>query len=194
MTQTAAEGRPRRRSERARLAILDATNELLHDGGLDNLSIEAVAARAGVGKQTIYRWWPNRAPLVADALLHRDDLEPLLPADTGDVVRDLSRWAGGLAESLGSPRGAATLRMLTAAATEHPEISRRLHERFSGPLQASAYARLSNAPEIKATPAQRRHAVDAIIGGMVFKVLAHQKLTRAGAAESVRIVLRGLGA
>jgi AcrR family transcriptional regulator len=195
MTPTAVtpEARPRRRSERARVAILEATNELLHEGGLENLSIEAVAARAGVGKQTIYRWWPTRPPLVADALMHRDDLQPLLVGDTGDVVRDLSRWAGGLAETLGSPRGAATLRMLTAAATEHPEISRRLHERFSGPLQSSAYARLSTAPEVTATPAQRRHAVDAIIGGIVFKVLSHQKLTRAGAAESVRIVLRGLG-
>jgi AcrR family transcriptional regulator len=186
--------RPRRRSERARVAILEATNVLLHDRGLENLSIEEVAATAGVGKQTIYRWWPTRPALVADALLHRDDLAPLLPRDTGDVVKDLSRWAGGLAESLGSDRGAATLRMLTAAATEHPEISRRLHERFSGPLQETAYERLSAAKELKATPAQRRHAVDAIIGGLVYKVLSHQKLTRAGAAETVRIVLRGLGA
>lgn len=176
------------------MAILEATNALLHEHGLDNLSIEAVAARAGVGKQTIYRWWPTRPQLVADALLHRDDLAPLLPRDTGDVVKDLTRWAGALAESMGSPRGAATLRMLTAAASDDPEISRRLHEKFSGPLQASAYERLGTATEIDATPAQRRHAVDAIIGGMVFKVLAHQKLTRPGAAESVRIVLRGLGA
>jgi AcrR family transcriptional regulator len=85
VTEPAApqDGRPRRRSERARVAILDATNELLHENGLDNLSIEAVAARAGVGKQTIYRWWPTRPALVADALLHRDDLEPLLAPDTG---------------------------------------------------------------------------------------------------------------
>lgn len=186
--------RPRRRSERARIAILDATNELLHENGLDNLSIEAVAARAGVGKQTIYRWWPTRPTLMADALLHRDDLQPLLPGDTGDVVRDLGKWAGGMAATLGTQRGAATLRMLTAAATEHPEISRRLHERFSGPQQTALYERLGSAAEIAATPAQRRHAVDAIMGGMVFKVLSHQKLTRAGAAEAVRIVLRGLGA
>lgn len=188
-----ADSRPRRRSERARVAILEATNELLHERGLENLSIEEIATHAGVGKQTIYRWWPTRPALVADALLHRDDLAPLLPKDTGDVVKDLSRWAGGLADSLGSDRGAATLRMLTAAATEHPEISRRLHERFSGPLQTTAYERLGAAAEIKATPAQRRHAVDAIIGGLVYKVLSHQKLTRAGAAETVRIVLRGLG-
>ncbi|RNL80817.1 TetR/AcrR family transcriptional regulator [Nocardioides marmorisolisilvae] len=185
---------PRRRSERARVAILDATNELLHAHGLEQLSIEAVAARAGVGKQTIYRWWPNRAVLVADALLERDDLGPAAPADTGDVFADLGRWAGHLAASLGSPRGAATLRMLTAAATDDEETSRRLHEKFSGPLQEQANARLAAASDLPATAAQRRNAVDAIIGFMVFRVLAHQQLTRRGATEMARSVLRGLQA
>ncbi|MFL6107290.1 MAG: TetR/AcrR family transcriptional regulator [Marmoricola sp.] len=185
---------PRRRSERARVAILGATNELLHEHGLEQLSIEAVAARAGVGKQTIYRWWPDRAVLVADALFNRDDLGPVPPADTGDVYADLGRWAGDLAASLGSPRGAATLRMLTAAATADEETSRRLHEKFSGPLQEQAYARLTAAPELSSTPAQRRNAVDAIIGFMVFRVLAHQQLTRRGATAMARSVLRGLEA
>lgn len=195
MTETAAAEtgvRPRRRSERARVAILGATNELLHEHGLDQFSIEAVAARAGVGKQTIYRWWPNRAILVADALLDRDDIDPVPPANTGDVVADLSRWAGDLAASLGSPRGAATLRMLTAAAIEDPETSRRLHEKFSGPLQELASARLAAADDLRTTPSQRRYAVDAIIGFMVFRVQAHQDLTRRGATEMAKLVLAGL--
>lgn len=187
-----AHERPRRRSERARVAILQATNDLLHENGLDQLSIEGVAARAGVGKQTIYRWWPNRAVLVADALLDQVDIAPIPPANTGDVRADLSRWAGGLAAILGSPRGAATLRMLTAAATEDPERSRLLHEKFSGPLQAQANARLAAADELTTTPSQRQNAVDAIIGYMVFRVLAHQDLTRRGASEMARSVLRGL--
>lgn len=174
------------------MAILGATNDLLHENGLDQFSIEAVAARAGVGKQTIYRWWPNRAILVADALLDRDNIDPVPPADTGDVYADLGRWAGDLAASLGSPRGAATLRMLTAAATEDPVTSRRLHEKFSGPLQEQANARLAAAADLRTTPSQRRNAVDAIIGFMVFRVLAHQELTRRGASDMARAVLRGL--
>ena len=51
---------PRRRSEKSRVAIVRATRDLLLERGFDKLSIEAVAARAGVGKQTIYRWWPSR--------------------------------------------------------------------------------------------------------------------------------------
>ncbi|WP_139809322.1 TetR/AcrR family transcriptional regulator, partial [Mycobacterium avium] len=52
---------PRRRSEKSRTAIVTATRELLLERGFDGLTIEAVAARAGVGKQTIYRWWPTPA-------------------------------------------------------------------------------------------------------------------------------------
>src|SRR5215213_4705504 len=64
---------PRRRSEKSRVAIITATRELLLERGFDGTSIEAVAARAGVGKQTIYRWWPSRPALVADVLLEDAD-------------------------------------------------------------------------------------------------------------------------
>jgi AcrR family transcriptional regulator len=186
------EDRPRRRSERARLAILRAANELLHENGLDQFSIEGVAARAGVGKQTIYRWWPSRAVLVADALLDRDDLVPTSPPDTGAVVADIGAWAGDLAVTLGSARGRATLRMLTAAATESPETSQRLHEKFSGPIQERAVARLANAADLESTPDERRTTIDAIIGLIVFRVLANQDVRGPEAAGLARSLLAGL--
>lgn len=186
------DARPRRRSERARLAILRAANELLHENGLDQFSIEGVAARAGVGKQTIYRWWPTRAVLVADALLDRDDLVPTSPPQTGDVSADVSAWADDLAAALGSARGAATLRMLTAAATDNPEISRKLHEKFSGPLQDGALARLADAPGLTLEPAERCITVDAIIGLIVFRVLAHQEVRSSDAVALARGLITGL--
>ena len=70
LTQASA---PRRRSEKSRTAIVTATRELLLERGFDGLTIEAVAARAGVGKQTIYRWWPTRPALVADVMLEDAD-------------------------------------------------------------------------------------------------------------------------
>jgi AcrR family transcriptional regulator len=181
--------RPRRRSERARLAILRAANELLHEKGLEQFTIEGVAARAGVGKQTIYRWWPSRAVLVADALLDRDDLVPASPPDTGDVVADISTWAGDLAAALGSARGAATLRMLSAAATESPETSRRLHEKFSGPIQEGATARLAKAADLETTPDDQRTSIDAIIGLIVFRVLANQEVRAPEVADLARSLL-----
>src|SRR5690606_25306680 len=60
---------PRRRSERSRRAILDAARTLVAETGYPKLTIEAVAARAGVGKQTIYRWWPSKGALLLDAVL-----------------------------------------------------------------------------------------------------------------------------
>jgi len=61
-----APGRPR--DPQVDRAILAATLELLGEDGFDGLSIEAVAARAGVGKTTVYRRWPSKIPLVVDAL------------------------------------------------------------------------------------------------------------------------------
>lgn len=60
-------GRPR--STRARKAILEATNTLLEEQGFAGLCIEAIAARAGVGKSTIYRWWAGKGPLAMEAFL-----------------------------------------------------------------------------------------------------------------------------
>src|SRR5277367_695380 len=62
-----APGRPR--SEEARKAILLSTVELLKESGFSDLSIESIAAHAGVGKATVYRWWPNKAALVIDAFV-----------------------------------------------------------------------------------------------------------------------------
>ena len=95
---------PRRRSEKSRVAIVTATRELLLERGFDGTSIEAVAARAGVGKQTIYRWWPSRPALVADVLLEDADkiIAPVTRSD--DLVTDLVRWVGKLAATLTTER------------------------------------------------------------------------------------------
>ena len=77
-----APGRPR--SERARLAILEAAADLLVEGGLGAATIEAVAARAGVSKVTIYKWWPSRGAVAVDAYFHRYTGHGRV-ADTGDV-------------------------------------------------------------------------------------------------------------
>ena len=63
----ASPGRPR--SLRAQRDILDATSERIEKGGYPAATIEAIAARSGVAKTTIYRWWPNRAALVVDLLV-----------------------------------------------------------------------------------------------------------------------------
>ena len=60
-------GRPR--SESVRKAVLAATLDLLEESGLAGLTMEAIAARAGVGKATLYRWWPTRGLVALDAMM-----------------------------------------------------------------------------------------------------------------------------
>lgn len=80
--------RPQRRNAESHQAILDATVKLLEEGGYRNLTIEGVAAEAGVGKQTIYRWWGGKAELVMEAYMSASDVRVLEP-DTGTLVGDL---------------------------------------------------------------------------------------------------------
>ncbi|MEO5875144.1 MAG: TetR/AcrR family transcriptional regulator [Streptosporangiaceae bacterium] len=88
MVEIDAKSRPpgRPRSERAEKAIVEATLDLLaEEAGVAGLSIEAVAARAGVGKTTIYRRWPNKEALIVDALA---TLKSPLPEPVGRSVRE----------------------------------------------------------------------------------------------------------
>ncbi|WP_326547504.1 TetR/AcrR family transcriptional regulator [Mycolicibacterium sp. ND9-15] len=180
---------PRRRSEKSRSAIVTATKELLLERGFDGLSIEAVAARAGVGKQTIYRWWPSRPALVADVLLEDADkiLRPV--AHTDDLVADLSRWAVNLAATLTTERGNAMLRILTVAGLEHDETKARMHAGLSAPLHGSVKTRLS-ADGLDSATSQA--AADAIVGGIVYAILNEGRSFRRSRAESItRTVIAG---
>ncbi|NCT40543.1 MAG: TetR/AcrR family transcriptional regulator [Alphaproteobacteria bacterium] len=73
------QGKGRPRSEKSRKNILKATNALLLHTSVQELSIEAIAKKAKVGKTTIYRWWPNKAAVVMDALIAQPGLSAPLP-------------------------------------------------------------------------------------------------------------------
>lgn len=181
---------PRRRSEKSRVAIVNATKELLLERGFDGLSIEAVAARAGVGKQTIYRWWPSRPALVADVLLEDADkiLRPV--ENTDDLLTDLTRWATKLAATLTTARGNAMLRILTVAGLEHEDTRDRMYDAFSVPLHDSVKRRLS-AGGLDDSTAQA--AADAIVGGIVYAILNEGRSFRRSRAETItRAVINGV--
>ena len=80
-------GRPR--SERSRRSILAAAASLLHERGLRAMSIEAVAARAGVSKKTIYRWWPSKGVLAMDAIYAEWSRARGVVPNTGTLQGDL---------------------------------------------------------------------------------------------------------
>ncbi|HEX3516454.1 MAG TPA: helix-turn-helix domain-containing protein, partial [Trebonia sp.] len=81
----------RRRNDAAQAAILDAAFRLLGGPGTEPLTIDAIAAEAGVGRQTIYRWWPSKGAVVADALArHARVVVP--ERDTGSFAGDLAAF------------------------------------------------------------------------------------------------------
>lgn len=181
---------PRRRSEKSRTAIVTATRELILERGFDGLTIEAVAARAGVGKQTIYRWWPTRPALVADVML--EDADQLLASvnHTDDLAADLVGWVGRLVTSLTTARGSAMLRTLTVACMEHEDTAVKLRAGFSAPLHDSVRARLM-ADGIGEAAAES--AADAIVGGVVYPILSGaQAYSRRRAERTTRLIVTAL--
>lgn len=104
-------GRPR--SEAARRAVLLAALEIVEESGYPALTMEGIARRAGVSKQTIYRWWPSKAAVVLDAL--NEGAAELAPApDGGDLAKDLRAF---LRRSVLGARGR-TARLLVALMAE----------------------------------------------------------------------------
>lgn len=162
------------RSEAARQAILRATVDLLAERGYDHLSIEGIAARAGVGKQTIYRWWSSKGAVIAECLFEGMLLsDRLRPPDTGDIRRDLTTWLEGVFAILGSVEGEGILRSLIAAAAEHAEVGRRLRDSLSG--SDSISGRLERAigtvPNLPAG-APVDEVADALIGAVILRALS----------------------
>src|SRR3954451_4883221 len=86
MTDLRAPGRPR--SETARAAILQAAAAELQERGFAATTVDAIAARAGVGKQTVYRWWPSKPDVVLEAILELAAERVAVP-DEGSLHADL---------------------------------------------------------------------------------------------------------
>jgi AcrR family transcriptional regulator len=101
MTETELRKPGRPRSAQADHAILDATLHLLAQDGIQGMSLEGVAARAGVSKTTIYRRWANKDALILDAL--RQSKPPVLTFDTGNFRADIEHYLRSLRALLADP-------------------------------------------------------------------------------------------
>lgn len=99
--KAAVEQRGRPRSKVADQAILAATVEILEEKGLDGLTFEAIASRAGVGRPTIYRRWKRKEDLVAEAMESRR--EHLTIPDSGNLVDDLQTIGESLVRVVSNP-------------------------------------------------------------------------------------------
>jgi AcrR family transcriptional regulator len=131
-------GRPR--SEQARQAILRSTLKILGKNGFSDFKIEEVAARASVGKATVYRWWPNKGALIADAFASSTTRRLRFP-DTGSVYTDMSQQMRQLIKVFRSRHGRIVSAILAAGQSDK-DLIEAFRERFLWPRRREAYATL----------------------------------------------------
>lgn len=126
-TDTAVSRKPGRpREARCDQAILTATLDILREGGVVGLSIDAVAARAGVGKATIYRRWSSKEALVLEAL--QADTEPIEVPDYGNLRRELETYFDQIIDRFATSGSSDVLPHLIEAACYDAEVRVSLDE------------------------------------------------------------------
>jgi AcrR family transcriptional regulator len=169
---TAVPQRGRPRSEKARTAIVEAAAELLLEQGLAPMSMDAVAARAGVSKATIYRWWPTKEALAMDALYDEWGGDPAVKETgslRGDLLELLRPWARLVSQR---PYGRVIAGLLTAAQTD-PAFAREYLARFVRPRRARGRLIFRRAIERGEIPADTKIevALDLLYGPIYHRLL-----------------------
>jgi AcrR family transcriptional regulator len=115
-----------RRNEDARRAILDATATLLREEGYGALSVGAIAKAAGVGRQTIYRWWPSKADVVLEVLTEQAGRSVAEEPPPGPLQERLRAFLRTTFATARDPEVAAALRALAAEAQKDAAFAERL--------------------------------------------------------------------
>jgi AcrR family transcriptional regulator len=181
-------GRPR--SEATRLAILEAAAALTTELGYDHVTIDAIASRAGAGKQTIYRWWSAKSMVVADAVIEGFLRLPALDLpDTGDLSADLKAWTTASAAKMGDSRFLQVVRALVTAATGPEQDASRLYEHIMRPTYEPLVARLRRGQDAGqlSTAVSAESVADALLGTLLFRALARLPMpeTMAGIIDAL---------
>jgi AcrR family transcriptional regulator len=138
-------GRPR--SEASRQAILAAASELLLDHGLNSVSMDALAERAGASKATIYRWWPSKELLALDALFSQWEPGPPDTRDTGSLAGDLLALMRPWARQLAHKPYGRIVAALISSAQSNPQFAEEYRARFVQPRREPARVIFTRAVE-----------------------------------------------
>jgi AcrR family transcriptional regulator len=175
MTEIAVEthrppGRPR--SAEADRAILRAAVDLLADEGFGGVTMEGVAARAGVGKATVYRRWPCKSALVVDAVTACRE-SATQPPDTGSARQDLLAFVRGFMHHLRTSDAARVMPALVAELAHSPELAQTFREGFVQPRRAKVLEAVRRGVE----RGEVRAGIDAeLVADGVVAVLLHRFL------------------
>ena len=185
-------GRPRNPASRA--AILRAARELMADGGLAAVSMEAVAARAGVSKPTVYRWWPDRHAVAMAALMEQDGAAGGVARAGRSPLTALRRQLEAVARTFTAPMGRNAASMI-AAANPDTEIGKAFRNHFALARREEGRTLLEAAQRSGALRADVDvdAALDAIYGALFFRLLlGHAPLDGPFIRRLLDVALEGL--
>ncbi len=180
---------PRWRSRRAESAILEATIALLAELGFGGLTIDGIAARAGVGKATIYRHWSSKAEVAVEAF--RAFIPPLDDPDTGSLADDIRSVVHQIVDGLSNSPLAGILPSLVEAAERDPEVER-LFKEFGGTRRAVFRGILTRAAQRGELRDDVDHdlAIDLLVGPIFTRRLVTRgPVTRKHADAVINLVL-----
>ena len=179
----------RRRNDAARDAILDAAFRLLSAPQAEALTIDAIAAEAGVGRQTIYRWWPSKGAVVADALA-RHARAAVPERDTGSFAGDLEAFFTDSFAGLENENYARRLRQIVAEAQRDEAVAQVLAD-FTVVRRAALRALLERGREAGelAPDADLDMLVDMAYGVLYYRLLVGHAPLDEKAARSLAAAL-----
>lgn len=184
-------GRPR--SEKTRLAILEAAADIMLESGFAATTIESIAARAGVSKVTIYKWWSSRGAVAIDAYFHRYS-ETIAFSDSGDVATDLTTQILLVVRAFRGRAGEVMAELLGHAQGD-PVLAEMWRERWLQPRRDATTVVLHRAIERGQIRGDISLAVlmDELYGPVYYRLLArHEPMSDAFARELVANTLRGV--
>ena len=188
-----SQSRGRPRSEEAEEAILAATIQLLSEKSLRDISMEEIARKAGVGKATIYKWWPSKACVALNAFLRKTNQMVPTP-DTGSVRRDILEQLRSVMVFYKSPAGR-ILGQFVAESQVDKEFASLFRKRFLKPRREATgvvFDRGVERGEIDQN-INRELVLDLIYGPAIYRmIVGHAPLEEKLADEIVSILFGGL--
>lgn len=170
-----------------------ATRDELAERGYDKLSIDRIAAAAGVGKQTVYRWYPSKSNLVAECLLQGYVAAPSIDVQhSGDARSDLGTWVHQFATKISEPATQSIIRAASAASAEDSTIAHQFDEQLTR-TRAELVLRLQfgeEAGQLKTGTAPA--AAEVIVGALLYRLGTRQTITTDFVQQVIDIVFAGI--
>lgn len=185
-------GRPR--SESSKKAILEATRRLLTHSSVQKISIEAIARKAGVGKTTIYRWWPNKTAVIMEAVFSLSAYQNIMPTPR-NAVEGVSMQIDRLCRQLNGKNGRLVAEIIGEAQPD-PEALKTLVETF---LQdrydtLSSYIEGGKQTGEFSEDIDTDTAIDVVLGPIFFRLISGQELDDHYIENMIELLIKALSA